>query len=120
MDNRFSRMTSQFDRKDKRLQETENNQRLAGLQHQAQQPRLATEAVVKPDTKTHERTEGTEADEEKYGYAFAARVDDNLTILTSFGNTAEPLAPKKASVTLWPTKALKHQSRILHPWRCAY
>ena len=42
-------------------------QRRAGLQHQAQQPRLATEADVRPDTKTRERMEGVAADDEKYG-----------------------------------------------------
>ena len=50
----------------KESKENKNNQRLAGLQHQAQQPHLATEANIKLDTKTRERTEGAGADEEKY------------------------------------------------------
>ena len=34
------------------------DQRLAGLEHDARQPHLATEADVKPDTKTCKRAEG--------------------------------------------------------------
>ena len=39
------------------------NQRLAGLQHQAQQPRLATEADVKTGTNTRKRTKRAAADD---------------------------------------------------------
>ena len=55
MDKHFNEMTSNFDRQDKRFEDIENNQRLAGLQHQAQQPRLAVEADVRPDMKNRER-----------------------------------------------------------------
>ena len=71
------------------------NQRVAKLQHQVQQPRLATEADVRPDTKTLEHTKSAEVDEEKYGDISSARVDDNPTTLTNFANKVEPLAPEK-------------------------
>ena len=56
-----------FDRSDKQLDELkrkmgETNQRLADLQHEAWQPRLATEADVEPDTKIRKRAEGAAAD----------------------------------------------------------
>ena len=55
------------------MDSTENDKkRLAELQHQAQQPRLAAEADIKPDMKTVELTEGAEADE---GDILSARVD---------------------------------------------
>ena len=61
-DKSLDRMSSHFDRRDKKLDElTEEmkatNQRLVGLQHEARQPRLATEADVKPVKKTRKRTE---------------------------------------------------------------
>ena len=72
-----------------------NLQRLAGLQHQAQQPCLAADADVKPDTKTLERTECIKVDEDKYGGILSARVKEYPTSLTSFDNITEPLAPEK-------------------------
>ena len=51
------------------------NQRLTNLQHQAQQPRLATEADVKPDMKIRKRTEDATAGRAKHGdYSSSARV----------------------------------------------
>ena len=42
------------------------NERLAGLQLPAQQPRLTTKADVKQDMKTHERKEEASEDYEKF------------------------------------------------------
>ena len=100
------------------------NERLTGLKHEARQPRLATETDVETNTKFRERTEGaTAADRAKHiedSSSARTRGDDGPTSLTNFGKIAEPpLAPKKCIlVTPWLTKALKHQSRIFHPWRC--
>ena len=74
------------------------NHRLAGLEHEARRPRLATEADVEPDTKTRKRTEDTSAaDRVKNWDSSSTRVDDGQTSLTSFGIIAEPLlkAPEK-------------------------
>ena len=75
------------------------NQRLAGLKHEARQPRLATEADVEADKKICKRTEGAAgADRAKYNKnnPSAKRSDDGLTSLTSFSKKIEPpLAPKK-------------------------
>ena len=38
------------------------NKRLAGLEHDVRQSRLATEADIEPDTKTRKHTEDTAAD----------------------------------------------------------
>ena len=58
--------------------------------------RLATEADVKPDTKTCKRTEDAAADQVKNGDSSSARVDDGPTCSTSFSMIAEPLAPEKS------------------------
>ena len=92
-----------FDSKDKYLEKLtrmmkRTNQRLAGLQRKAQQPRLVAEADVKLDIKTRERVEGAAADDEKYGEISSARVDDDPMRLTSFGDqefTEPSLAPEK-------------------------
>ena len=65
------------------------------LQHQAQQPRLATEADVKTEKRTRKRTEGAAADEEKHEDTSSARVEDGPMSLTRFGNIVEPPAPEK-------------------------
>ena len=99
IDKHFDRMTSHFDRQDKRFKDMESNQRLERLLHQAQQPRLAAETDVNlADTKTPERIEGTAIDGEEYGYISSARVYNDLMCLTSFGNkefTESPVAPEK-------------------------
>ena len=61
---RFDIWTSRFgnERMEDTKEKNNSNQRLAGLQHQAQQPRFAMEADVKSDTKTRKRTEGAAAD----------------------------------------------------------
>ena len=66
-DRMLARMRSRFDRQNKKLDELTGmvratNQYLADLQLQAQQPRLATETGVEPDTKTRKRMEGAAAD----------------------------------------------------------
>ena len=71
-----------------RLEYTEKksktNQRLAGLQHKARQPRLATEVDVEPDTKTRKRTEGAAADDRVMnGNSSSARADDGPTSLSA-------------------------------------
>ena len=71
--------------------------RLAGLEHEARQPRLATEANVEPDKKTRKRTRGASAaDRAKNGdISSLRRVDVGPTSLTSFGIIDEPPAPEK-------------------------
>ena len=84
------------------------NQRLAGLEHGARQPRLATEADVELDTKTRKRTKDASAvDRVKNGNNSSAKVDDGPTSLTSFSMIAKPPSLENPSVTLWSTMALK-------------
>ena len=66
-------MTNLVDREETRFEEMKmkrTNQRLAALQHRAQQPRLASEADVKTDKKTRKCTGGVAADDKKYGGIF--------------------------------------------------
>ena len=72
-------------------------QRLAGLEHEARQPRLAMEADVTPDTKTRKRTEGAAVDRVMSGDSSSARkVHIDPTSSTSFGMMAEsPVLPLK-------------------------
>ena len=81
-------MTSHFDL------ERLKTHRLAGLEHEDRQPRLAMEADVKPDTKTRKRTENAAADRAKQGdKSSSARVDHDPMCLTSFGDdSTEPPA----------------------------
>ena len=68
------------------------NQRLAGLQHRAQQQRLPTEADVEPYIMTCKHTEDVVADRAKEGDNRSfAQVVDGPTCLNSFGMIAEPL-----------------------------
>ena len=60
-------ITERFDRSDKEFdglteKMRDKNQRFAGLQYEARQTRLATEADVEPDIKTRKRTEDDAAD----------------------------------------------------------
>ena len=69
------------------------NQPVAGLKHEARQPRLAAEADVETDKKARKRTEGAAAaDRAKHtgDSSSAKRVDDGPTSLTSFGKVVEP------------------------------
>ena len=70
------------------------NQRLADLQPQTQQPRLAAEADVEPDTKARKRAEGAAADRAKLrDNSSSTRVDHDPVRLTSFGDDpTNPLA----------------------------
>ena len=81
-----------FDKSDRKLNElTENlnrtNQRLASLEQDARQPRLAMEADVPADKKTRERMEGAAtAVQAKHGDSCSAkRVQVGPTCSTSFG-----------------------------------
>ena len=70
-------------------------QRLAGLEQDAREPRLAMEANMPSDTKTRERTEGAAAAvQAKHGDSCSAnRVDPDPMCLTSFGDgSTGPLA----------------------------
>ena len=90
---RFDRSDKEFDGLTEKMRD--ETQRFAGLQHEARQTRLATEADVEPDTKTRKRTEDDAADRVMNGGSSSARrVDDGPTSLTSFSKIAEPpLAP---------------------------
>ena len=97
----WSSMKERFDRSNKQFDElTENirvtNQPLAGVEHEARQPLLPTEADVEPETKTCKRTEGASAaDRVKSGDSSSAMVDDGPTCSTSFGMIAELSALEK-------------------------
>ena len=72
------------------------SQRLAGLERKARQPRLATEAEVKSDTKTGKRNKGASAaNRVKNGESSSVRVDDVPTSLISFSIIAELTGPAK-------------------------
>ena len=87
MEETFDRQPNQtksnFDRQDKTLGEFTKkmrviNQCLADLQHQAQYPRLATEADIEPEMKTCKRTEGAAADRVNNGNNSSTRVDSSI------------------------------------------
>ena len=93
------------------------NRRLAGLDHEARQPHLATEANVEPDTKTRKHTEDAAADPAKHGDNISSsRVDHDRMRLTSFGNDfTEPPAPEKSiGDALVDKKGAEGQSRVSH------
>ena len=95
----FHEWTNQFDLRLENIKEKDKNHRLAGLEHEAGQSRLATEADVETDKKTRKCTEGTgAADRAKHNgdSSSARRVDHGPTSLTSSDQIAElPLAPEK-------------------------
>ena len=74
--------------------EKNTNQRLAGLQHRAQKPGLATKTDVETNTKIRKRTEGAAADRAKHGDTSSARVDHEPMRRASFGeeDSTEPPA----------------------------
>ena len=77
------------------------NQRLAGLEQEAPQPRLAMEKDVTADKKTRERTEGAAAAvQAKHGDSCSAKtVQVGPTSSTSFGMNAEPpVLPRRDDV----------------------
>ena len=98
-------------------EENTNTQRLARMRHQAQQPCLAAEANVKPDTKTRTHMEGVATDYVKYGDILPAWDEEDPTSLTSFGNIAKPLAPEKSNNAALVNEGA--EARLSHPWRCA-
>ena len=97
------------------------NQRSASLEQDARQPRLATEADVKADKKTRERTKGAAAAvQAKHGDSCSAkRVYAGSTSSTSFGMKVEPPAlPRLDDVLV--DKGAAAQSHVSHPWGCAH
>ena len=70
------------------------DQRLASLEHNTRQPRLAMDTDVPADEKTRERTEGaTTAVQAMHGDSFSAkRVQDGLKSSSTFGVKAKPPA----------------------------
>ena len=99
LDRSLNLIKNYFDQQDKKLDELmertrEIRQRLAGLEQEARQPRLATEADVPTDKQTRKRTEDAGAGQAKHGDSCSTkRVDAGPTSLTSSGKTAESLAP---------------------------
>ena len=88
-------MKSHFDQLDELMEKArEKNQRLAGLEHAAWQPRLATGANVETNTKTCKRTKDAVADRVMNGDSSSARRVKTYgpTSSTSFGMEAEPPA----------------------------
>ena len=91
-----------LDRSDKQIDELTDtmraiNQRLAGLEHEARQPRLVTEADVEPDTKNCKSMEDAAADRAKHGdRSSSAQINHDPMRLISFGDySTEPPAPEK-------------------------
>ena len=86
-----------FDESDKKHEIRATKQRLAGLEKDAWQPRLATEADVPSDIKICEHTEGAAAAvQAKHGDSCSAnRGDPDPICLTSFGgdSTRPPALP---------------------------
>ena len=89
-------MESHFDQLDEIMEKTrETNRCLAGMLHGAQQPRLAKEVDVLPDTKTRKRMEDDAAERVISGDSSSAQLDSNPMCLTSFGDdsTGPPALP---------------------------
>ena len=95
-------MKSHFGQREKNLDKLleemrETKQRVASLEHDARQRRLAIEADVPADDKTRERTEGAaKAVQAMHGDSFSAnRVDPDSESHTSFGgdSTGPPALP---------------------------
>ena len=104
-DSNLEKRKSRFEQQDEKLDELtkkvkETRQRLAGLEHDARQPGLATGADVPTDKKTRKRMEDAAADQAKHGDSYSAkRVDVGPTTSTSFGMTAKPSAlPRRDDV----------------------
>ena len=74
-------------------------------------------ATSRPEGRRISRQEETQAQE---GHRSRREIGKYLVPMCriSFGDSAEPSATGKASVTLSSTKALERQSRISHPLRC--
>ena len=115
-----------FDRSDRKFDELTGEmrgtrRRVASLEEDARQPRLAMEADGPSDTKTRERTEGAaKAVQAMHGKSFSAnRVDPDPMCLTSFGVKAElPDHPCRDDVLVENGAAAA--KLCLSPWRCAH
>ena len=97
------------------------SQRLASLEHDDRQPRLAMEADGQADTETRERTEGADtAVQAMHGDSCSAnRVDPGpKTTSTSFDVKADP-PTLPCRMAFWSTTALRRPSRLSRPWRSA-
>ena len=92
---RFDGSDRQFDELTKKMRVA--NQRFAGLEHEARQQRLITDADVESDTKTRKRTEDASAENRVMNGDISStrRVKDSPTTLASFGMIVEPPASKK-------------------------
>ena len=99
----------------------EKRQRLAGLEHEARQLRLATEAEVVTDTKTRKYTEAAPADRAKHigDSSSAKKVDIGPTSSTSFGMKAEPPALPLRDDALVDKDAAAPKP-FSYPKRCAH
>ena len=104
-DSNFDRMRSHFDQQDEKLdgcmeKARKTKQRLASLEQNARQLRLATEADVPTYKKTRRRAEDAAADQAKHGDSCSAkRVHAGPTGSTSFGRTAKPPAlPRRNNI----------------------
>ena len=110
-----------FDKSDRKLDRlTENlkraNQRVASLEQDTRQPRLAMEADVPADTKTRGRTGGAAiAVQAMHGDSFSAnRVDPDPETFTSFGDdsTGPPALPCSRDDALVGNGAAAPESRL--------
>ena len=98
MDRYLDRIKGHFDQQDGKMDERMDmtrgtRQRSAGLEQEARQPRLATEADVKSDTKTRKCTEDAAAGRVINGDSFSVQVDPDPMYMASFGDgSTKPLA----------------------------
>ena len=92
---RFNRLDKQFSELTEKMRAA--RQRLAGLDYEARQSRLATEVDVERDVKTRKRTENAATNRVVSGDSSSAKkVDNGPTSLTSFGMIAKsPTLPCK-------------------------
>ena len=97
------------------------NQRLASLEQNARQPRLAIEADVTADKKTRERTEGANnAVQAKHGDRCSAkRVQAGSRPVRPVSANKLSLPLSVAGMTSWLTTALRRENLVSHSWRCA-
>ena len=127
-DRYWDSIESHYDQQDKKLEEfmemaRGTSKRLAGLEQNARQPRLAMEADVQAHTKTRERTGGAAtAVQAMHGDSCSTnRVDPNSMCSTSFGGDfiGPPALPCSRDDAVVGNGAAA-PSRVSHPWRCAH
>ena len=106
--------------KPKEMRATE--QRSASLEQDARQLRLAMEADLKANKKTHERTEGAAAAvQAKNGDSCSAkRIQAGPTSSTSFGIKTEPPALPRWDDVLVDKGAAAPKPCFHPPWKCAH